>query len=375
MNFLTKPLLLLALIINIIQIGSSQINYDQPFDGCNSDPCNNWDWSIASGNITAIAATGYSPCAVADPAARANLSSTVTSGNFSSTVSLGTSSGEYANFGFSYKVINYTTGVATAANSCTFNIQWATAAAGPWTSVETFQNISSTACTPFLSTSFFPTAGAPIFMRIAMTRNSGDFWVVIDDITLVQPPPSQILPTECVCNNDQTPNMLDGTFNTALRINYNPPQAMAPGLIYTLVSSTGLNNVSGGPIGNPTFTLCNGGCPPGIMNGEYYLLVQVQSGNSYSAMVDGPDADALADLTLNTTSCSITYPPLPVIPIDDIECISNNVTFASSGGTYSFEDGFPDGFSQTGTGPLMIDYATFDGENDNPYTTFLTAST
>lgn len=375
MNFLTKPLLLLALIINIIQIGSSQINYTQPFDGCNSDPCNNWDWSIASGNITAITATGYTPCAVADPAARANLSSSVTSGNLSSTVSLGTSSGEYANFGFSYKVINYTTGVATAANSCTFNIQWATAAAGPWTSVETFQNISSTACTPFLSSSFFPTAGAPIFMRIAMTRNSGDFWVVIDDITLVQPPASQILPTECVCNNDQTPNMLDGTFNTALRINYNPPQAMAPGLIYTLVSSTGLNNVSGGPIGNPTFTLCNGGCPPGIMNGEYYLLVQVQSGNSYSAMVDGPDADALADLTLNTTSCSITYPPLPIIPIDDIECISNNVTFASSGGTYSFEDGFPDGFSQTGTGPLMIDYATFDGENDNPYTTFLTAST
>ncbi|HMT71220.1 MAG TPA: hypothetical protein PKD16_13730, partial [Saprospiraceae bacterium] len=114
MNFLTKPLLLLALIINIIQIGSSQINYAQPFDGCNSDPCNNWDWSIASGNITAITATGYSPCAVADPAARANLSSSVTSGNLSSTVSLGTSSGEYANFGFSYKVINYTTGVATA---------------------------------------------------------------------------------------------------------------------------------------------------------------------------------------------------------------------------------------------------------------------
>ncbi|MBK9744743.1 MAG: hypothetical protein IPO94_18185 [Saprospiraceae bacterium] len=117
-------------------------------------------------------------------------------------------------------------------------------------------------------------------MRIAMTRNSGDFWVVIDDITLVQPPPAQILATDCVCNNDQTPNMVNGTYNTALRINYNPPQAMAPGLIYKLVSSTGLNNVSGGPIGNPTFTLCNGVMSSRIMNGEYYLLVQVQSGNS-----------------------------------------------------------------------------------------------
>ncbi|HMU03479.1 MAG TPA: hypothetical protein PJ990_07630, partial [Saprospiraceae bacterium] len=106
MNFLRRQLFLLLCILGLSQIAVSQINYTQGFDGCNVDPCNNWDWDIASGNITAVSTLGYSPCAVANPAARANLSGTVLSGTFSSTVSLGTSSGEYANLGFAYKVIN-----------------------------------------------------------------------------------------------------------------------------------------------------------------------------------------------------------------------------------------------------------------------------
>ncbi len=376
MNTLHKQLILVLCILGFSQFSNGQINYTQPFDGCNSDPCNSWDWNIASGNITAVSALGYSPCAVANPAARANLSGTVLTGNFSSTATLGTSSGEYANFGFSYKVINFNTGAATAANSCTFTVQWATAATGPWTTVETFQNISSTACTPYVSTRFYPTVGQPIFARVMLTRNTGDFWAVIDDISLVQPPPSQILATDCSCNNDQTPNMTDGTYATALRINYNPAQTMASGLIYTLRSSTGLNNPSGGPIGTPTFTYCNGGCPPGIMNGEYYLSVQVQSGGMYSAMVDGPDPDVTADLTLSNTTCSLAYPALPMIPIDDVVCITRDTMFASNSSIYNrFNTTSPinlrDGFTQTGTGPLMVDYETFDPLNHNPYSFYL----
>ena len=376
MNTLHKQLILVLCILGFSQFSNGQINYTQPFDGCNSDPCNSWDWNIASGNITAVSALGYSPCAVANPAARANLSGTVLTGNFSSTATLGTSSGEYANFGFSYKVINFNTGAATAANSCTFTVQWATAATGPWTTVETFQNISSTACTPYVSTRFYPTVGQPIFARVMLTRNTGDFWAVIDDISLVQPPPSQILATDCSCNNDQTPNMTDGTYATALRINYNPAQTMASGLIYTLRSSTGLNNPSGGPIGTPTFTYCNGGCPPGIMNGEYYLSVQVQSGGMYSAMVDGPDPDVTADLILSNTTCSLAYPALPMIPIDDVVCITRDTMFASNSSIYNrFNTTSPinlrDGFTQTGTGPLMVDYETFDPLNHNPYSFYL----
>lgn len=378
MSYFVKQLYLVLFIIGGSHFLSGQINYTQPFDGCNADPCNNWDWNVASGNITAVSSLGYTPCAVANPAARANLSGTVLTANFSSTASLGTSSGEYANFGFSYKVINVTTGVATAANSCTFTVQWATAAAGPWTTVETFQNISSTACTPYVSTRFFPTAGQPIFSRIMMTRNTGDFWVVLDDISLVQPPPSQILATNCSCNNDQTPNLTDGTFTTALRINYNPAQPMASGLVYTLRSSTGLTNMMGGPIGTPTFTQCTGGCPPGIMNGEYYLSVRVQSNGTYSAMVDGPDPDAIADLTLANTTCSLTYPPLLMIPIDDVVCITGDTMFASGGGTYNSINlldpiNLRSGFSQFGTGPLMVDYDSFDPQNHNPYNIYLIA--
>ncbi|HMR88442.1 MAG TPA: HYR domain-containing protein [Saprospiraceae bacterium] len=371
MNFLRRQLFLLLCILGLSQIAVSQINYTQGFDGCNVDPCNNWDWDIASGNITAVSTLGYSPCAVANPAARANLSGTVLSGTFSSTVSLGTSSGEYANLGFAYKVINVTTGTATAANSCTFTVQWANAAAGPWNTIETFQNISSTACVPYISTRFFPTAGQPIFARIMMTRSTGDFWVVIDDITLTQPPPSQILATDCSCNNDQSPNLTNGTYNTALRINYNPAQPMAPGLVYTLRSSTGLNNISGGPIGMPTFTFCSGGCPPGIMNGEYYLPVQVQPGGAYSANVDGPDPDATADLTLNT-NCTTLYPALPVISLADLNCLNAGInTFSSDMAVYSINNSLTnpmlyEGFSQMGSGNLIIESDSINETENDP---------
>ncbi|MBK8624564.1 MAG: hypothetical protein IPN86_02975 [Saprospiraceae bacterium] len=379
MIFLQRQVFLLLCILGLSQMSIGQINYAQPFDGCNADPCNNWDWNVASGNITAVAALGYTPCAVANPAARANLSGAILTANFTGTTTLGTSSGEFANFGFSYKVINITTGAATPPNSCTFTVQYANAVGGPWTTVETFQNISSTACTPYVSTRFFPPAGQQIFMRVMATRNSGDFWAVIDDISLTQPPPSQILTTNCSCNNDQTPNMTDGTFTTALRINYNPAQSMASGLVYTLTSSIGITNMAGGPIGTPTFMQCSGGgCPPGIMNGEYYLPVRVQSNGMYSAMVDGPDPNGTSDLILGNSTCNVTYPALLTIPIDDVVCITSDTMFASNGGIYNSLNlldpiNLRVGFSQTGTGPLMVNYDDFDPTNHNPYNIYLIA--
>lgn len=170
----------------------------------------------------------------------------------------------------------------------------------------------------------------------------------------------------CTCNNDQTVNMTDGTYNTVLVISNSTP--LASGQMFNIETSTGLSNISGGSLGTASFAYCNGtGCPMGVTTGQYYLEVQVNASNNYSATATG-------GLTLTSTTCNPTYPPLPVIPIDDINCITSDVTFASSGGTYTFQGGFPNGFSQMGTGPLMIDYETFDPQNDNPYTAFLTAT-
>ncbi|MBC7886155.1 MAG: hypothetical protein H7X99_11815, partial [Saprospiraceae bacterium] len=84
---------LFLILIWIPHLLNSQINYSQTFTGCTSNPCNGWAWNIP-GSMTAITGLGYTPCAVADPAARANLSAIVTTGNLSATSSLGTSSGE-----------------------------------------------------------------------------------------------------------------------------------------------------------------------------------------------------------------------------------------------------------------------------------------
>jgi len=350
---------------------SGQINYSQAFTGCTSNPCNGWSWNIA-GSMTATTGLGYTPCAVADPAARANLSATVTTGNLSATSSLGTSSGEITTFGFVYKCTDFTTGTATAANSCTFNIEWATAVGGPWNLIQSFQNVSSVACVPFTSNYFFPTAGQPIFMRVRAARNSGDFWVVVDDITLSQPTPALIESTTCSCNNDQTINMQDGTYTTALKIRYTDNAPMPAGLIYKLNASTGLTNTAGGVLGTPNFLYCNGiGCPAGIVAGQYFLPVRVQNSGMYTAEVDGPDADNVSEINLNTT-CATLYPALPVIPFMDKNCLDLGINnFTSDNAVYSINNSLtnptlPAGFSQTGTNILMVNNATINEADNNP---------
>ena len=187
-----------------------------------------------------------------------------------------------------------------------------------------------------------------------------------------------IMSMPCQCNNDQTPNMTNGTYLTTLVIK-DAAGPLPAGQTYTVISSVGLLNTMNGALGNATFTYCSGvGCPAGVTMGQYYLNVHVAWSNNYSAMVDGPDPDLLPELTLTTTSCSPTYPALPTIPMMDSICINADISFSSNGGLYNKTNvmmpvTLPTGFSQTGPGaPLLIDYETFD-PLDNPYQLYLIA--
>ncbi|MFZ1571717.1 MAG: hypothetical protein WAT89_03165, partial [Candidatus Kapaibacterium sp.] len=101
----------------------------------------------------------------------------------------------------------------------------------------------------------------------------------------------------CQCNNDQTPNMTNGTYLTTLVIK-DAAGPLPAGQTYTVISSVGLLNTMNGALGNATFTYCSGvGCPAGVTMGQYYLNVHVAWSNNYSAMVDGPDPDLLPELT------------------------------------------------------------------------------
>jgi len=187
-----------------------------------------------------------------------------------------------------------------------------------------------------------------------------------------------IMSMPCQCNNDQTPNMTNGTYLTTLVIK-DAAGPLPAGQTYTVISSVGLLNTMNGALGNASFTYCGGvGCPSGVTMGQYYLNVHVSWSNSYSAMVDGPDADILPELTLATTTCTPTYPALPAIPMMDSICINADVSFSANGGLYNKTNvmmpvTLPTGFSQAGVGaPLLIDYETFN-PTDNPYRLYLIA--
>lgn len=162
-----------------------QITYSTSFDGCNAATCTNWNISGGfSASITATSGTGYSPCNTAS--AKSNIYGTSTQTILVYNISLGNSNGANATLGFSYKCIDYSTGAATPANSCTFTVERATAIGGPWTSVGSVNNVSSATCQSYVTPSFNPPAGQPIFIRIRANRTAGDFWAVMDNINFNQ---------------------------------------------------------------------------------------------------------------------------------------------------------------------------------------------
>ena len=182
--------------------------------------------------------------------------------------------------------------------------------------------------------------------------------------------------SQCVCNNDQTPNNNDGTYSVTLYIANQDGTPLPPGLNYRVIpaSSTGLLNTSNGPIGNALFSYCDGlGCPSGISSGQYYLRVHVIYAGTYSAGVDDPDSDFDPDLFLSSTNCgtSTLYPALPVFPanLQALNCLHTGTnTFGNSSmGVFSETNTntaptLPDGFYQTVSGITGGDLTIENGE-------------
>ncbi len=177
--------ILLLILFTLPNKAAAQIAYSTSFDGCNAASCSNW--TISGGNAPLIASTGtnnYTPCNTAS--AKSNIYGSSTTTTLVSTASLGTSTGMPATLGFSYKCIRYTDGAGIAAGNCTFTASWATSSGGPWTTISSINNINSTSCTTTSFSAFTPTSGQPVFIRIVAVRNGGDFWAVMDNITLTQ---------------------------------------------------------------------------------------------------------------------------------------------------------------------------------------------
>lgn len=187
----------------------------------------------------------------------------------------------------------------------------------------------------------------------------------------------------CSCNNNQTPNMQNGTYVTTLVIRNGDNSPIPMGQNFTVVSAgtSGILAVGGAAIGTPAFTFCNGGgCPSGVMNGQYYLNVWVQNNGMYTVNVDGPDPDATTDITLTTTCGAVTYPALPIIPTGlspAAVCIATTTNFlTAAGNVYSFTNNYAaprysSGFSQAGAGnPLFINIDAV-GAQTFPQTIFL----
>ena len=179
------PGLLFCLILMQHQIVDGQISYTTSFNGCNATSCSGWTISGGfSPNITSTAATGYSPCNTSS--AKTNIYPGNPSASLVATASLGTSIGTPADFAFSYKCLNYSSGTPTPANAVVFTVQWASVSSGPWNTFNTFNNISSGTCTTVTDT-FTPTTGQSVYIRLLFSiSGSPDTWVVIDDISLSQ---------------------------------------------------------------------------------------------------------------------------------------------------------------------------------------------
>ncbi|MCS6916381.1 MAG: hypothetical protein NZM08_01690, partial [Chitinophagales bacterium] len=165
--------------------GTAQVSYFTSFDGCAASTCGIWTMSGGfSPNITAAAGTGYTPCNTAS--ARSNIYSSAPTCTLRNTTSLGTSLGSSTTISFIYKCVNYSSGSATAANSGTIIVEWSNNGT-TYNTITSFNNASSTSCLTAGPFSFTPSPG-PLFIRIRGQWITGDFWLVLDNINILETP-------------------------------------------------------------------------------------------------------------------------------------------------------------------------------------------
>jgi len=165
----------------------AQINYSTSFtESTSGSTCTSggvtWTLTNATPNFSNTAGSGFTPCN--SSSVKANLYSSAITTTLASGL-IGVSNGQAITFSFSGRALEYTYGTATSAGSCTFKGEWSSDGS-TWTTINTLSNISSTACNTYTFNSFSPAAGSNVYVRIVATWIAGDFWAIMDDISLSQ---------------------------------------------------------------------------------------------------------------------------------------------------------------------------------------------
>jgi hypothetical protein len=234
---------------------NAQVNYTTSFDGCFSSSCG--DWTITGGigpSITSSSGTGYSPCNTSS--AKSNIWSSNPTTILTSGL-LGVSNGTAVTFSFSGKAINYSTGAATTAGYCTFSGYWSTDGSA-WTAINSVNNVSSTSCNTYTFSSFTPDCADNVYVRIVATRNDGDFYAVMDDISIVQNVDGPTGTMSRTCSGDFTSydvevtvSDLDGSAGVDISIGATTYHSNAGLGIYSITGLSGQSVVVVEDVANP----------------------------------------------------------------------------------------------------------------------------
>lgn len=195
MKNLAKIILVFVLFTLLSLVVNAQLNYSTSFDGCSGSSCttNSVDWTVSLGSFTSTySCNGNS--------ARSNLWSLDPTVEIESDL-LGTSNGTAVTFSFDAKAIDYTTQAAIGLGDCTFTGYWSTDGF-TWNTLNTLNSLSSAVCNTYTFNTFTPACGDDVYVRIEAEWVAGDFYVVIDDISIVQSPDGPTGTMSRTCSGD-----------------------------------------------------------------------------------------------------------------------------------------------------------------------------
>ncbi len=182
--------------------GWGQINVSYTF-GSSATTTNNEGWTGS------MSSNFNNPCVIGNYALRANYWSGNASG-ITTSPNLGTSNGGNVTLSYKYKIMDYGTppSVAVSGNWGNFKWQYSTNNTTwtdiPGSSIDQNNDANNTSCNLITLSAFaFPSTTTP-YIRIVVTRTSGDWFLWIDDVTISQTVACSNLTSAGTISADQT---------------------------------------------------------------------------------------------------------------------------------------------------------------------------
>ncbi|NNT71775.1 T9SS type A sorting domain-containing protein [Flavobacterium sp. IMCC34852] len=199
-------ILLFALNLISMQTITAQVSFSQNFD------VNSTGWTGFS------RFTGTTACGGTGGSMRFNLYSSSTFGNLVSPL-VGVATGGNITIGYSYKAANWSANTVGTNPWGSFNVQYASSTAGPWTTIATVSQETQNGSCISKTHSFTPPAGN-LYIRFSASWSSGDYYLNFDNVTLSEsvpactgtPDPANITGTSALCANTGTTLSLSTTY-------------------------------------------------------------------------------------------------------------------------------------------------------------------